>query len=90
MTLLLTAHEDIPEHQQWLSVLEQSVDTIFTLEALPVGKAADVQMRLLVSRPNRWGRAFDPATPPDADAEVYCELYAAVTERSIVVRQNVQ
>ena len=86
----MVAHKDIPEHASWLSYLEQSVDTVLALEALPVGKAAAVNMQLDVMRPNRWGRAFCPATPSSSDAEVHQELFATVSERGMVLHHSVQ
>eukprot|EP00892_Ulva_mutabilis_P007737 jgi/Ulvmu1/5335/UM022_0129.1 len=89
-SLLMVAHDDIPKHTKWLTLLEHSVDTVLTLEALPVGQAADVQMRVFVFRPNRWGRAMDPDTPPDTCVQLHEEMFASVSERSITLRQAAQ
>ena len=88
--LLMVAHEDIPEHSKWMALLEHSVDTVLTLEALPVGQAADVQMRVLIFRPNRWGRAMDPDTPPDTCIQLHDEMFASVSDRSVTLRQAAQ
>lgn len=88
--LLMVAHDDIPEQSKWMALLEHNVDTVLTLEALPVGQAADVHMRVLVFRPNRWGRAMSPDTPPDTCIQLHEEMYASVSERSISLRQAAQ
>jgi hypothetical protein len=61
---------------------------MITLEALHAGKAADVQMRVLVERPNRWGHAFEAGTSGRVPVELHDELFATVTERSITFRRS--
>lgn len=86
----MVAHDDIPEQAKWQILLEHSVDTVLTLEALPVGQAADVQMRVHVFRPNRWGRAMSADTPGDTCIQLHEEMFASVSERSVTLRQAAQ
>jgi hypothetical protein len=90
VSVVLVAHKDIPEHSKWLAYLEQSVDTVLALEALPVGKAATVNMQLSVLRPNRWGSAACSSASPNSDADVHQELFATVSERGITMYHGVE
>lgn len=89
VSVVLVAHKDVPEHATWITYLEQSVDTVFALDALQVGKAASVNMQLDVMRPNRWGSAVDKSTPSHGALDVHQELFATVSERAITVHHGV-
>lgn len=80
--LLLVAREDATENKQWISFLEHAADTVITVHALPIGQMADVNVRLSIIRPNRWGRAFQEL-PSDASVTIHNDLFGKVTERQV-------
>jgi hypothetical protein len=85
-SMLLVANSDIPAHDRWRKLLETSVDTVLHLQVLPTGRAAEVNMQVTVTRPNRWGRAVEEGPPAARSLDVEQHLFAHVSDRTIIFR----
>ena len=81
---LIAVNADISVHRPWRTLMEASADTVVRLEALPTGKLAEDNVRVTVSRPNRWGRAGGVNARGVLELEE--RLFAQVTERGVHMR----
>ena len=87
-SLTLVAHGDVEEDARWVALCEHLADSVVRVEPLPTGQAADVNVRVVVSRPNRWGCAFaERGAALHAPLLLRETLFARVTERSVAFKE---
>lgn len=90
IALAVVAHMDAAQDAPWIGWLAAAADCVVTVDPLPTGLAGDVNVKVSLFRPNRWGCAFGlPQQRTDMlNVEVQSTCFGSVTERSVQFRHS--